>query len=95
MARVIVAPRAVADLDRLIAFHGLPENTLVRVQRSLRLIEQFPLAGRALHGEWDGLRFVIGPWSWMLIVYAFDADDDAVFVVTVQDGRSSTAAGGG
>jgi hypothetical protein len=70
----------------------LPASTLGRVQRSLRVLERFPLAGRALHGRWDGKRFLIGPWPWMIIVYVHDGGDEAVFVVAVHDGRSSTAA---
>ena len=89
MARVVVTPRAVADLHGLIEGLGLPANVLVRVQRSLRMLERFPLAGRALTGRWQGTRFVIGPWPWMILVYVHDSDDDAVYVVAVHDGRSA------
>lgn len=90
MARVIVTPRAVADLRYLIDGLGLPGNALARVQRSFRTLERFPLAGRELTGRWAGNRFLIGPW--MILVYVHDADDDAAFVVAVEDGRSSSAA---
>ena len=92
MARVVVTPRAVADLRRLVDDLGLPANALVRVQRSLRMLERFPLAGRALTGRWEGTRFVIGPWPWMVLVYVHDSDDDAVYVVAVHDGRSASSA---
>ena len=92
MARVIITPRAVADLHALITGLGLPANALMRVQRSLRLLERFPLAGRALTGRWEGTRFVIGPWPWMVLVYVHDSDDDAVYVVAVHDGRSASSA---
>ena len=92
MARVIVTPRAVTDLHRLVDDLGLPETTFQRVQRSLRMLEGFPRAGRALTGRWQGTRFLIGPWPWMILVYVHDADDDAVFVVAVHDGRSSSSA---
>jgi plasmid stabilization system protein ParE len=92
VARVIVTPRAVADLQGLVDALGLPETTLQRVQRSLRMLERFPRAGRALTGRWQGTRFLIGPWPWMILVYVHDADDDAVFVVAVHDGRSSSSA---
>jgi hypothetical protein len=71
---------------------GLAANALVRVQRSLRMLERFPLAGRALTGRWEGTRFVIGPWPWMVLVYVHDSDDDAVYVVAVHDGRSASSA---
>ena len=92
MARVIVTPRAVEDLQRLIESLGLPASTLARVQRSLRILERFPLAGRALHGRWEGKRFLIGPWPWMILIYVHDSEDDVVAIVAVHDGRSSTAA---
>jgi plasmid stabilization system protein ParE len=94
VARVIVSPRALTDLERLVAGLGLAAAAMARVQRSLRMLEQFPNAGRALTGRWGGMRFIIGPWPWMILVYAYDADDDAVFVVAVQDGRSSSSATG-
>ena len=92
MARVIITPRAVTDLHELTSGLGLPANALVRVQRSLRMLERFPLAGRALTGHWEGTRFVIGPWPWMILVYVHDSDDDAVYVVAVHDGRSASSA---
>lgn len=89
---MIVTPRAVEDLHDLIRVLGLPESALARVQRSLRILEAFPLAGRALAGRWDSLRFLIGPWPWMIMLYLHDVSDDAVYVVAVHDGRSSSAA---
>jgi hypothetical protein len=89
---VIVTPRAVEDLHDLIRVLGLPDSTLSRVQRSLRILEAFPLAGRSLAGRWDGVRFLIGPWPWLILLYLHDVDDDAVYVVAMHDGRSSTAA---
>ena len=92
MARVLITPRAVQDLRELIDVLGLPPSTMVRVQRTLRTLERFPLAGRALLGRWEGTRFLIGPWPWMIIVYSFDEPDDAVYVIAVHDGRNSSAA---
>jgi plasmid stabilization system protein ParE len=86
--RVLLAPRAVADLRALTDALGLPDSAAARVQRSLRILERFPLAGRALTGRWEGVRFLIGPWPWMILLYIYDADDDAVFVVAIHDGRS-------
>jgi hypothetical protein len=41
------------------------------------------------------MRFLLGPWRWMLLVYEYRPDDDRVIVVTNQDARSSSAASGG
>lgn len=92
MPRVIVTPRAVADLGELIETLGLPANALRRVQTSLRILERFPLAGRTLTGAWEGTRFLIGPWPWLILIYLHDEQDDAVYVVAAHDGRSSSAA---
>jgi plasmid stabilization system protein ParE len=92
MARVIVTPRALEDLRGLIDALGLPPSTLRRMQLSLRILEPFPLAGRALAGQWEGTRFLIGPWPWMILIYFHDEADDAAYVVAVHDGRSSSAA---
>ena len=95
MSRVLLAPEAVADLARLIATHSLPEDTSSRVRRSIEPLGRFPLLGAPLEGRWCDFRFVLGPWRWMLIVYAYDAEADIVAVVSIQDGRSSTAASSG
>lgn len=88
MARVVLTPRAVENLHRLIADLGLSGAALRRVQTSLRILERFPNAGRALTGPWERTQFLIGPWPWMILVYIHDEADDAVFVVSVHDGRS-------
>jgi hypothetical protein len=91
VARVELSEAAVEDLDRLVWTHSLPADTRERLARSLRHLERFPLLGPELEGRWSGLRFVLGPWRWMLIVYAYLETDDLVAVVTIQDGRSSAA----
>lgn len=93
MAHVRLSLLAVQDLDRLVESHGLPPDTRERVRRSLRLLEEFPDSGRELVGRWRGFRFVVGPWPWLLIVYAHESDD-TVTVVAMHDARSSSAAGG-
>jgi ParE toxin of type II toxin-antitoxin system, parDE len=84
VARVELAAAAVEDLDALIL---TDTNTRARVARSLRSLEQFPLIGPALTGRWEGLRFVLGPWRWLLLVYSFIEQEDRVVVVTIRDAR--------
>lgn len=91
MARVIVAEPARQDLADLVRSHSLPDSTRDRVRRILTPLAAFPLLGPALEGRWDGFRFVLGPWPWMLIVYAYDEEADLVVVVTIQDARSGTS----
>ena len=91
MARVELAVAAVEDLDTLIRTHSLPADTRARVARSLRGLQQHPLMGPALSGRWEGFRFLLGPWRWMLLVYVFIEAEDRVVVVTIQDAGSSTA----
>jgi plasmid stabilization system protein ParE len=92
MARVLVSPAAAADLGRLIATHSLPADTQARVRRSIEPLARFPLLGAQLEGRWRDYRFILGPWRWMLIVYAHDLETDVVAIATIQDGRTSTAA---
>jgi hypothetical protein len=91
MARVELSLAAVENLDRMIVTHSLPPDTRSRIKRSLRILEQFPSVGRRLEGSWKDLRFVLGPWRWLLLVYVLDEQEDRVLVGTVQDARSSTA----
>jgi len=92
--RVELAPAAIEDLNDLIDTHALPADTWRRASRSLRPLELFPLSGRALTAPWTGYRFVLGPWRWMLLVYEYIEVEDRVLVVTIQDGRRSTAPSG-
>jgi hypothetical protein len=56
------------------------------------VLEIFPESGRALEGRWAGTRFVLGPWAWMIIVYLYDATNDQIYVLAVEDARSAEAA---
>jgi len=47
--------------------------------------------GRELSGRWAGMRFLLGPWRWLLLVYVFLETEDRVVVVTIQDARCSSA----
>lgn len=91
MARVELTRAAVADLDRLVAVLNLPADTRDRVRSCLQPLLEFPRLGTELSGRWQGLRFVLGPWRWMLLLYEHHEADDRVVVLTVQDARSSSA----
>lgn len=92
MAEVVVAPAAAADLEVLIRELQLPHDTRSRVRTRLRQLAEFPESGEALSGRWRGFRYILGPWSWMLILFAYDADADQVAVVTIQDARRAESA---
>jgi plasmid stabilization system protein ParE len=93
MPRIIVSPAAADSLARLIVSHSLPADTKERLRRSIRPLAEFPALGSALEGSgYDGLRFILGPWRWMVVVYEHDAADDVVKILVVEDARSSTAA---
>ncbi|MBA2347715.1 MAG: type II toxin-antitoxin system RelE/ParE family toxin [Solirubrobacterales bacterium] len=94
MTAVRFAAAAVGDLEGLILTLSLPADTRSRVVASLRALERFPEIGPELAGRWSGLRFLLGPWRWLLLVYEYDALADRVVVLTIQDARSSTAARG-
>lgn len=92
MARVEVARAAREDLHQLIRVLSLPSDTRERVKRCLRPLARFPRLGAELTGRWEGFRFILGPWRWLLVVYVYEEMDDRIVVVTMQDARSSTAA---
>lgn len=91
MAQVRVAAAAVEDLRELILTHELPADTSRRVVRRLRALGRFPKLGPALSGRWEGTRYVLGPWSWLLIVYEYDERRDIVTVLTMQDARRAAS----
>jgi hypothetical protein len=91
VAQVELTARAIEGLDRLIITHSLPADTYVRVYRSLRLLERFPKIGRKVAGRWRDLRFILGPWRWLLLVYVYDEERERVSILTIQDARSSSA----
>ena len=95
MATVRVTPTAVDALDRLIRARSLPYDTRERVAASLSALVSFPRIGSSLGGRWEGFRFLVGPWRWMIVVYVYDESTDEVFVVTIQDSRSAEAATSG
>ena len=37
------------------------------------------------------MRFLLGPWRWMLLVYGVLDDGTRVVVVTIQDARAASA----
>jgi len=92
MARVVVTASAQADLTALILTHSLPPSARDRVRIALRPLASFPFLGPGLTGRWHDLRFILGRWPWMLLVYAYDSVLDQVAVVTIQDSRSARAA---
>lgn len=94
MARVVVTEVASADLRAMIVTHSLPGSTVERVRAALAPLADFPQLGPALEGRWQGFRFVLGPWPWMLLVYVWDEASALVAVVTIQDARSATAVTG-
>ena len=92
MARIVVAERARTDLGRLIETHNLPADTVPRVRAAIEPLASFPLMGKRLTGRWHGFRVVLGPWSWMLIVYVHDVATDTIGVVAIHDARSASSA---
>ncbi len=81
-------------MNEAISTLGLPAGTWSRITRSLRALEVFPLAGAELGGRWVPTRFVLGPWSWMVLLYLYEESSDRVYVVAMHDGRSASSATG-
>jgi hypothetical protein len=79
-------------VDEAISALDLPGDAWARIGRSLRVLETFPLAGPELAGPWAPTRFVLGPWSWMILLYRYEDSSDQVYVVAMHDGRSAASA---
>ena len=93
MAKLLVSPTAADALARLIVTHSLPADTKDRFKRSVAPLVEFPRLGRELDGGgFQGMHFLLGPWRWLVIVYAYELEVDEVWILTVEDARSSTAA---
>ena len=92
MAQVIVTPQVRRDVEEAISTLSLPEDTWLRIVRSLRVLETFPFAGAELAGRWAPTRFVLGPWSWMILLYRYEESSAQVYVVAMHDGRSAASA---
>ena len=95
MAQVVVTPQAQRDVDEAISALNLPDDAWTRIGRSLRVLETFPLAGPELAGRWAPARFMLGPWSWMILLYRYEESSDRVYVVAMHDGRSAASATAG
>jgi hypothetical protein len=92
VARVEWSESAVASLDRLILTHSLPADTRPRVRRSVRHLTRFPRIGPPIPTSGDEeIRFLLGPWRWLIIVYLYIEVEDRVVIVSVEDGRTSAA----
>jgi hypothetical protein len=91
LAEVFWAESARSALTDLILSHSLPADATQRVTQSLRPLERFPRLGPELKrlGEGQELRFVIGPWPWLVLVYLYDETRDHVVIVSPEDGRSA------
>ncbi len=94
MARIVVTETAARSLAELVVSHSLPEDTADRLRRTLAPLERFPLFGPAYDPARPELRFLIGPWRWLVIVYAYREPEDLVAVLAFEDGRSASSADG-
>lgn len=85
--------QALAGLDHLVLSHRLPADTRARIEASTAPLARFPRFGPVLEERADGveLRFLIGPWPWLVIVYAYLAGEDRSAIVSVEDGRSASS----
>ena len=90
MRRVQLTAVAAGQLNDLISTRRLPPDTRERLARILRALAYFPEMGAPLErAPSPSLRFLLGPWRWMLVVYTVVGD--RVVVVAIEDARSSDA----
>lgn len=92
MARVVVTEAAARSLAELIDSHSLPADTVARIRRSLAPLKRFPHFGPVLDMATPELRYMLGPWRWLIIVYTYRERDNLVAVLAFEDGRSAQSA---
>jgi hypothetical protein len=92
VARVVVTETAVQSLAELIDSHSLPADTAERIRRTLMPLERFPRLGPTLDPAAPEMRFLLGPWRWLVIVCAYRESEDVVAVLTFEDGRAARSA---
>jgi plasmid stabilization system protein ParE len=93
MATIVVTEAAARSLMELVDSHSLPDDTADRIRRTLAPLSRFPLLGPAIDPARPELRFLIGPWRWLVIVYAYRERENLVAVLAFEDGRSARSSG--
>ena len=88
MAQIVITAQARSDIEIAARTLELPPTYWVRIARSLRKLETFPLAGPQLQGRWAPNRLILGPWSWMILLYRYDEFADRVSVIAMHDARA-------
>ena len=85
MARLAWSEQALSGLDQLVQTHSLPADTRNRIEESAQPLERFPRFGPELGKTADGaeLRFLIGPWPWLVIVYLHLESENQIVVVSI------------
>lgn len=93
MTRLEWSESALSALDTLVVTHSLPSDTRARVEGSARPLGRFPRLGPELRALPDAaeLRFLIGPWPWLVIVYLYLEREERVVIVSVEDGRAAVS----
>lgn len=92
MARIELTRVADDDLARLVETHSLPPNTRHRVGQVLAPLRDFPQLGAPVGGRWGGHRYLVGPWRWLLTIYEYVEERDAVVIKAFQDARAADSA---
>lgn len=92
VTRLEWSEQALSALERLVLTHSLPPDTRDRIEASAQPLRRFPLIGPEIRAVADGsLRFLIGPWPWLVIVYLYIETDERAVIVSVEDGRAATS----
>lgn len=96
MTRLAWSERALSELDDLVISHSLPADTRRRIEESAQPLVRFPRIGPEIKRSPDDaeLRFLVGPWPWLVLVYVYVVVDDLVVVVSAEDGRAAISSVG-
>ena len=84
-ARVVVHAQLQGLIDDLLSHSPA-------FRRQWQRLERFPRLGPVLDPSTPELRFLLGPWRWLVIVYAHREVGDLVAVIAFEDARSALSA---
>jgi plasmid stabilization system protein ParE len=92
VTRLEWSEQSLLGLEQLRLTHSLSADSRTRIEQSAGPLAQFPRLGPELQSRPEGeLRFLIGPWPWLVIVYLYRPNEDRLVIVSIEDGRAAAA----
>lgn len=91
MTEIRVSDAAWSSLEHLAESRSLPSGAKERALEIAEHLGQYPQMGSPLPHAHHDLRYLLGPWPRMILVYAYSTDEDVVTLIGVEDSRQADA----